>query len=97
MVYYPQFGSGYDGLIFYYNNTGYGPAFLTGLPSDGRITFGSYVGNFGTSPGLPHTTTIANVRTQFLQSSGDYVFQTGKAAYDLVSVADARIWIRFYQ
>jgi hypothetical protein len=96
MVYYPQFGSGYDGLIFYYNNTGYGPAFLTHLVSDGKVVFDTYVGNFGVSPGAPSTTVIANVRNQLLQSAGYYVFQTGKKSFDLVSIADSRIWIRFY-
>jgi len=99
MVYYPGYGSGYDALLFLYEKDNqsqvYGPAFLTRLGTDGKMTFYGYAGNFGTSPGEPHLTTLASVRTQFLSTSGYYVYQTGESSYDLVSAANSRNWIRF--
>ena len=96
MVYYPKYGSGYDALLFDYGTAFYGPAFLTRINTDGRMIFYGYVGNFGTSPGDPHTATIARVRSQFLNASGYYVFQTGENAYDLVSAVNGRNWLRLH-
>jgi len=99
VYYYPGYGSGYDALLFLYetNNESkiYGPAFSTRLGTDGKMTFYGHVGNFGTAPPELHLTTITAVRTQFLNTNGYYVYQTGETSYDLVSVANGRNWIRF--
>jgi len=98
--YIPVYAQGYDALMFYYLSAGkqknYGPAFNTNLTTDGRFIFYGYNGNFGTSPGTAGANIITSVRTQWLNASGYYVFQTGTNSYDLVSVADSKRWIRFY-
>jgi len=100
LQYSPGYGSGYDALIFYYvvgtTQRSYGPAFLTQLTADGKFIFNSYAGNFGTSPGTAGAAIITNVRNQLLNTGGYYAFQTGKNSYDIVSVTDSKIWMRFY-
>ncbi|EHQ25158.1 DUF4302 domain-containing protein [Mucilaginibacter paludis] len=98
IAYYPNYYNNPADVIFiYYGSRSYGPAFNTTLPANGAIVFAN-PGGFGfqgTSPGAPYTTYVTNFRTQLFNTSGYYVFPTSDFSYDLVSVADSRIWIRF--
>jgi len=96
LIYYPQYSSGYDILYFPFdNNQAFLPAFTNQINTNGRITF-RYRGDFNdTLPGEPHDTNIFNTITQFTNTGGYYVYQTGESSYDLVSATNGLNWIRF--
>ncbi|RYE27998.1 MAG: DUF4302 domain-containing protein, partial [Sphingobacteriaceae bacterium] len=92
---YPKYFTNADAMFILYGNRQYGPAFNIQLPANGALIFAGNYALQGTSPGAAYTTAIASFRAQVLTPLGYYVFPTGKASYDLVSVADSKIWIRF--
>ena len=91
----PKYFTNADAMFIVYGSRQYGPAFNIQLPANGALVFAGNYALQGTSPGAAYTTAIANFRAQVLTTAGYYVFPTSKASYDLVSVTDSRIWIRF--
>jgi hypothetical protein len=98
LVYWPMFGSNYDlmapvfldpatnSLALLYGTASRPPTMTT----DGRAIFREF-GTLGT--GHPTTGPAAQSRTQLYNASGYYFVQTSPSSYDMVSAADARIWI----
>lgn len=69
----------------------YGVAQTANFLSDGRVTF-RYAGDLTVGP-YPTTGPAALARTQLFSTQGYYFVQTGPINYDMVSVADSRIWV----
>jgi hypothetical protein len=97
LIYWPAVGPNYDFFgPFFLNPAGnaidwfYGsaPRAPTVTP-DGRIIFRE-LGTFGT---YPTTGAAAQTRIQLYNANGYYFVQTSPSSYDMVSAADARIWI----
>ncbi|WP_170845622.1 DUF4302 domain-containing protein [Parapedobacter composti] len=98
MVYEPRYYvDNYDILFTVFNNGAntVGPVFRTAFNSEGIMDFSNYLGLSGTNPGAAHLPKIQNTAAIWTDPEGFYAYQTGKNAYDLVSVSDGRIWIRF--
>lgn len=95
-----RYADGYDAVFVLWND-GYnyvGPALNTRI-SDGKLFFHNLVGygNNGLDGFTENDINLLYVlRDQLLDEQGYYVYQTGANSYDLVSVADGRVWIRFY-
>lgn len=101
MTYNPrQYIDGYDAFFIYWNNGAnyIGPALNTQLVDDGRAIFYNVVGygqNGTTGLTQDHVNLINTWVSVLVNAQGYYVYQTAENAYDLVSVADARLWVRF--
>jgi hypothetical protein len=97
LLYWPGVGSNYDFFgPFFLNPAGnaidwfYGTAPRTPtITTDGRMIFRE-LGTFGT---YPTTGPAALSRAQLYNAGGYYFVQTSAASFDMVSAADARIWI----
>lgn len=59
--------------------------------STGRIRFSEYQAR-ADAP-WPATGPAADTRTQFYNASGYYIVQTSSNSYDMVSIADAKVWL----
>ncbi|WP_437918041.1 DUF4302 domain-containing protein [Sphingobacterium sp. LRF_L2] len=102
VTFYPRrYVDGYDAFFVYWNQAAnyVGPAVKTSLSSDGKILFHSLAG-YGNNGNLDLLTDddsakIQEFTSQVLSPEGYYVYQTGTQSYDLVSVSDSKIWIRF--
>lgn len=101
LVFYPRrYIDGTDVLyIFYDGGANYiGPAFRgVEVREDAILYFGDFVGyDFTTNRILA---VVANalyaIQDLLLNENGFYVYRTGSTSYDLVSVADSKLWIRF--
>lgn len=92
-----QFVDGYDGLTLYFANgmASYISALNTHLEPDGRMVL-TYVGWIGSLPGGLYDEVIFQNNEFLFDPRGFYVYRTAGNSYDLVSVSDARRWIRFY-
>lgn len=102
LYYLPRrFIDGYDAFyIIYDQGFNYvGPALQTRISNDGTMYFEHVVGYDGTDiEGLDEQSIsrVIQLTQQLTTPVGYRVYQTGKTSYDLVSVADSRVWIRFY-
>ena len=97
LIYWPTFGSNYDILApvfinptrdtinLFYATASRPPNFT----SDGRAIF-TELGTLGTNP---TTGPWATTRTQLYVPNGYYFVQTSETSYDMVNVADSKIWI----
>lgn len=86
----------YDRLYVVHNQTvQYGFVFRTAFNNEGVIRFDNYLGFNGTPPGGTNTSRFQNTASIWADPDGFYAYQTGSNCYDLVSVEDSRIWIRF--
>lgn len=87
----------YDVLFTYFNGGAnfVGPYFRTSYDNSGVMKF--IVTNLtGTSPGAAHLPKIQTLSSLWADTDGYYVYQTGENYFDLVSVADSKLWFRFY-
>ncbi|SEL99866.1 protein of unknown function [bacterium A37T11] len=86
----------FAGLQFYVGDTfgDYGPAVAPQFSTPPGMMRFLYAGNFGNPP-EEIKDIVTNVINAFTDTSGYYVIKSGSSAYDLVSVADGRKWIRF--
>jgi len=93
-----RYVDGYDGFTIYFDQgaAAYTAVLNTRIEDDGRMIFHNYIGGQGLRPGGDHDATIGRTLGLLLEPQGYYVYQTGSTYFDLVSVADARVWIRFY-
>ncbi|HEV7333991.1 MAG TPA: DUF4302 domain-containing protein [Flavisolibacter sp.] len=98
MLYWPQYGATYDLFAPVFLNEaktelelfyGTAPRTLT-INADGRVVFRE-LGTLGAQ--YPATGPAALSRTQFYNAGGYYFVQTSATSYDMISAADARIWI----
>jgi hypothetical protein len=101
LIYWPQFGSNYDLFAPVFINAakdtidlfyGTAPRQPT-ITADGRAIFKE----LGTLGPHPATGPAALSRTQLYNASGYYFVQTSATSFDMVSAADARIWITWEQ
>jgi hypothetical protein len=100
LIYWPQFGANYDLFApIFLNQARTGIELLYGtaprsptLTADGRMVFRE-LGTLGAA--YPTTGPAALSRTQLYNTTGYYFVQTGATSYDMVSAADARIWLRW--
>lgn len=98
MIYWPQFGANYDlfapvfinqagdSIDLFYGTAPKAPTITT----DGRAVF-KELGTLGAQH--PATGPAALSRTQLYNGSGYYFVQTSATSYDMISAADARVWI----
>jgi hypothetical protein len=99
-IYWPGYATGNDLFAPIFLNaaqTGlsllYGSAPRKPTANNARYIF-QEIGGYGTYP----TTGPANdMRAQFYNASGYYFVKTGDDSYDMVSVADSKNWITWYQ
>lgn len=87
----------FDVLFVYFNgssNNTVGPYFNTEFNAEGVMKF-KVQNIIGTNPGQPHLSNIQTLNSVWSNPAGFYVYQTGKNYYDLVSVTDGRMWLRF--
>ncbi|MCS4226983.1 DUF4302 domain-containing protein [Sphingobacterium sp. BIGb0165] len=95
-----RYVDGTDVFYLFYNNGQYyiGPAFKTQIDAQGIMRFTNFIGFDGNSSGTI-TQDIADRITAFTRSAldpqGFYVYRTGRTGYDLVSIKDSRVWLRF--
>lgn len=102
MIYWPRYGSSYDLFAPVFINTTtsqvtlfYGTApRAPSVTADGRAIFRESTTALGQHP---TTGPAALSRAQLYQSGGYYFVQTSESSYDMVSAADARIWITWEQ
>lgn len=101
-LYWPGAGASYDAFapiflnrganaVELYYGTGNSPATL----SDGRTRFNNEVVTIGRSA-FPTTGPADLTRKQFRLASGYWFVQTSSTSYDMVSVADAKVWLTWY-
>ncbi|MCW3467602.1 DUF4302 domain-containing protein [Chitinophaga nivalis] len=99
LCYWPEIegpGTGIDWLSFIIKTTDgpvalYGPGYTPPeFTPDGRIIFND-AGMFGRLP--PNRRPVDKTRAKMADSEGFYLVQTGEKSYDMVSAADARVWI----
>jgi hypothetical protein len=97
LIYWPKYATANDLFApVFIDSAGTGLTLLYGaapatptFSADGRARF-TLLGTYGT---YPTTGGAALTLTQLLQNSGYYFVQTSATSYDMVSVADARIWL----
>lgn len=97
VIYWPSYGhSPYSSLRVHYllGSVSYGQLFSTQIRGD-KIVFSDPKSYIGESQGPVFEQSTKGLTNQFLTPGGYYVFQTGAGSYDLVSVIDAKTWIRF--
>ncbi|WP_333862766.1 DUF4302 domain-containing protein [Sphingobacterium sp.] len=96
-----RYVDGTDVFYLFYNNGQYyiGPGFNTQIDAQGVMRFTNFIG-FDTNSASTITQEIADRITAFtrlaLDPAGFYVYRNGRTGYDLVSVKDSKVWLRFY-
>ena len=102
LIYWPRYGSNYDlfGPVFINAAMSeitlfYGAApRVPSVTADGRAIFRESTTTLGQHPA---TGPAALSRAQLYNTGGYYFVQTSETSYDMVSAADARIWITWEQ
>lgn len=100
VAFYPRFYiNDYDAFFaFFKNGNSYvGPALKTRIDTDGKLFFSDFLLQSNDAAGVPSEAIIplTNTLSQLGSELGFYVFKTGKHNYDLVSMKDSGIWLRF--
>ncbi len=98
--FYPRFYlNDYDAFFaFFKNGNSYvGPALKTRIDTEGKLFFSDFLLQSNDAAGVPADAIVplTNTLAQLGSESGFYVFKTGKHNYDLVSIKDSGIWLRF--
>ncbi len=81
-----------DGQLTLSFGTAFGPPTFT---PDGRIFFGTYLGDLGDIPD-DAIDPYVNTAIKFMDPAGYYLVQVGEKAYDMVSVADSKVWVNWF-
>ncbi|MFT3747549.1 MAG: DUF4302 domain-containing protein [Agriterribacter sp.] len=105
LSFFPKFGTSsgitYDLAGYLMDEDGtltlsFGTAFRAPtFTADGRIRFGSYLGDLGDIPD-DAIDPYVNTATKMLESNGYYLVQISEDEYDMVSVSNARAWIHWF-
>ncbi|MGV6943607.1 DUF4302 domain-containing protein [Sphingobacterium kyonggiense] len=82
-------------IIYYAGERYVGPQFNSFYKGDGKINFVPYELMTGYNPGPNHLARVQEFIRLWFIDGGYYVVQTAARSYDLVSVANPKLWIRF--
>lgn len=105
LSFFPRFGTSsgvtYDLAGYLMDDNGqlsldFGTAFRAPtFTTDGKIRFGSYLGDLGNIPDDAIDPYI-NTALKMLEANGYYLIQISEDEYDMVNVANARAWVHWF-
>jgi hypothetical protein len=81
--------------VIYGEDFNVGPLFTTNYNDQGILSFKPIRLLTGIDPGEELEKIIIQQNNLWFNPNGFYVYQTGKENYDLVSIKDSKVWIRF--
>lgn len=81
--------------VIYEEDLNVGPLFTTNYNDQGILSFKPIRLLTGIDPGEELEKIIIQQNNLWFDPNGFYVYQTGKENYDLVSIKDSKVWIRF--